>query len=90
MGVKGEITWKTRDADGVGREVNVRKAGGSWRFYVREKRFEHWELLDPVPLEDWMRLLDAVRRRVGRRVLRPEEETRLRRRIAELFPDAEA
>jgi hypothetical protein len=89
MGVKAEISWKTRDAEGVRREINVRKAGASWRFFERQKRFDQWMALDPVPLEHWLRLLEAVQRRIARRLLRPEEETNLRRRIAELFPDAD-
>ena len=32
------------------------------------------------PLEDWQELLDAVRRRINRRLLRPEEEDASRRR----------
>jgi hypothetical protein len=88
MGVKTEISWKIRTTDGARRQINVRKAGATWRFFVREKRFDRWQELDPVPLEDWLRLLDAVQRRIGRRLLRPEEETDLRRQILNRFPDA--
>jgi hypothetical protein len=38
------------------------------------------------PLEDWLALLDSVRRRINRRLLRPEEEDRLLKTIAEQFP----
>jgi hypothetical protein len=89
MGVKVEITWKTRDAQGARREINARKAGAIWRFFEREKRFDRWDPIDHVPLEHWLRLLEAVQRRIARRLLRPEEETNLRRRIAELYPDAD-
>lgn len=87
MGVKAEISWKTRDADGIRREINVRKAGATWRFYARAKRYDRWEVLDSVPLEYWLQLLDAVQRRIARRLLRPEEESHLRRRVVEQFPD---
>jgi hypothetical protein len=40
-------------------------------------------------LEDWLELLDSVRRRAARRLLRPEEPGRVEKRIRELFPDAE-
>jgi hypothetical protein len=35
-----------------------------------------------------LELLDAVRRRINRRLLRPEEEARVRRSIGERFPEA--
>jgi hypothetical protein len=40
-------------------------------------------------VEDWLALLDSVRRRINRRLLRPEEETRLRQAILERFPGAQ-
>lgn len=89
MGVKAEISWKGRTAEGLRREVNARRVGAEWRFYVREKRFEQWEPLAHPPLEDWLELLDAVRRRINRRLLRPEEETRVTKTVRELFPDAD-
>lgn len=89
MGVKAEISWKYRDAEGARREINVRRAGATWRFFERQGRFDRWEPLDPVPVEHWLRLLDAVRRRGARRLLRPEDETNLRRHIAERFPEAD-
>jgi hypothetical protein len=88
MGVKAEITWKTRMADGARREVNAQRVGGEWRFFVRERRFDQWAPLEHPPLEDWLELLDAVQRRVARRLLTPDHESRLRKTIAELYPDA--
>jgi hypothetical protein len=41
------------------------------------------------PLEDWLELLDAVQRRINRRLLRPEEEDRVKASIRERFPDAQ-
>jgi hypothetical protein len=40
-------------------------------------------------LEDWLALLDSVQRRINRRLLRPESETRLRKIILERFPGTE-
>jgi hypothetical protein len=86
---KGEISWKGRDAEGEKREVYAHRVGTEWRFFVREKRYDRWEPLEQPPLEDWLELLDGVRRRVARRLLRPEEEPRVRRKISERFPEAE-
>lgn len=89
MSVKAEITWKCRAEDGTKREVNAQRVGGEWRFTVRERRFDQWQPLPHPPLEDWLELLDAVHRRVGRRLLTPDLEARLRKNITELFPDAD-
>jgi hypothetical protein len=86
---KVEISWKRRTEDGVKVEVNVRRRGDDWEFYVRERRFENWEKVLEPPLEDWLELLDGVRRRVQRRLLRPEEEERVRQRILSRFPEAD-
>lgn len=83
---KAEISWKGRTAEGVKREVYAQRVGDQWKFFEREKRFDRWQSLANPPLEDWLELLDAVQRRVSRRLLRPEEETRLKKRISELFP----
>lgn len=89
MGLKSEISWRRRDADGVRREVYARRAGSEWRFFSRERRFEQWERIETPPLDDWLELLDAVRRRIARRLVRPEEEDRLRKTIHERYPAAE-
>jgi hypothetical protein len=39
-------------------------------------------------LEDWLELLDAVRRRIDRRLLRPEEAARVRENIRAEYPEA--
>jgi hypothetical protein len=86
---KAEISWKGRTAEGVRRQVYARRVGREWRFYVREKRYDLWEAMPEPPLEDWLELLDGVRRRVARRLLTPSVEDRLLRRIRERFPEAE-
>lgn len=83
---KAEISWKGRTTEGIRREVYAHRVGDQWRFFEREKRFDRWQMLANPPLHDWLELLDAVRRRISRRLLRPEEETRLKKRISELFP----
>jgi hypothetical protein len=86
MAFKAEISWKGRTADGTRREVYARRVGNRWEFFKRERRFDAWQPLAQPPLEDWLELLDAVRRRIARRLLRPEEEARLQTTIGERYP----
>jgi hypothetical protein len=89
MGAKAEISWKGRTAEGERREVYAQHVGDRWLFYERAKRYDRWEPLAQPPLEDWLELLDGVRRRIARRLLRPEEEMRLVQSIRERFPGVE-
>jgi hypothetical protein len=86
---RAEISWKKRTDEGEKREVYAKHVGDQWIFYAREKRFDDWEPLPQPPLEDWVELLDGVRRRIGRRLLRPEEEDRVLKAIRLRYPDAE-
>jgi hypothetical protein len=86
---KAEISWKRVTAEGVKLQVYARRVSRDWRFFARERRFDQWQPLPQPPLEDWLALLDAVRRLVNRRRLQPDDEDRVRRRIRERFPDAE-
>ncbi|MFO1501351.1 MAG: hypothetical protein U1G07_23675 [Verrucomicrobiota bacterium] len=83
---KGEISWKGRTDEGEKREVYARRVGNEWRFFVREKRYDQWQALENPPLDDWIELLDGVRRRIARRLVRPEEENRVKKLISERFP----
>jgi hypothetical protein len=83
---KAEIGWKGRTEEGIKREVYARHVGDRWEFFVREKRFDQWEPLREPLLQDWLELLDAVERRVARRLLRPEEVGRVKQAIGERFP----
>ena len=85
---KAEISWKRVTPEGVKWQVYVRHVGNRWRFYAREGRYQRWQAQEHPPLEDWLALLDAVERRIQRRLLRPEESARLRKTIHETFPDA--
>ena len=86
---KAEISWKGRTEEGVKREVYVHTVGSQWSFFVREKKYDNWEPLERPLLEDYMELLDAIRRRIARRLVRPEEEERVKRLIRESYPEAE-
>ena len=85
---KAEISWVRRTEDGEKLQVYAHRVGKQWNFYVRERRFDQWQDLEEPPLEDWLELLDGVRRRVQRRLLRPEEEQRVEQSIRERFPEA--
>ena len=86
---KAEISWKRVTEDGVPLQVYVQHVGREWLFFARERRFDQWQAVAEPPLEDWLELLDAVQRRINRRLLRPEEETRVKNSIRERFPEAE-
>jgi len=87
---KAEISWKRVTAEGVRLQVYARHVGRDWRFFARERRYDLWQAVAKPPLEDWLALLDAVQRRINRRLLRPEEEERVKQSIRERFPEANA
>jgi hypothetical protein len=83
---KAEISWKRTDAEGGTLQCYAQHVGKQWLFFRRQKRFDRWESVKNPPVEDWLALLDSVRRRITRRLQRPEEEIKLRKIIAERFP----
>jgi hypothetical protein len=85
---KAEISWKRVTDEGIHLQVYAQHVGRDWRFFIREKRYDQWQAVLEPPLEDWLELLDAVQRRINRRLLRPEEEDRVKKTIRERFPDA--
>ena len=85
---KAEISWKRTDEEGDRVQVYAQHVGNRWIFYARNKRFDRWEEQGDPPLEDWIELLDGVRRRINRRLLRPEEEGNVKRALLQRFPDA--
>lgn len=85
---KAEISWKRVTAEGESLQVYAQHVGGAWLFYARQKRYDRWQAIAEPPLEDWLELLDAVKRRIDRRRLRPEEEDRVKKSIRERFPEA--
>lgn len=86
---KAEIGWERVTDEGTVLQVYARHVGSKWLFFARERRYDRWEAVSDPPLEDWLELLDAVRRRIGRGMQRPEEELRILRSIRERYPDAE-
>ena len=68
-------------------EYYARNERGLWKFFQRERRFEKWEAYSEPVLDDWLELLDGVRRRIPRRKMEPADERRLVQTIMEKFPD---
>lgn len=86
---KAEIGWVRRTAEGTKLDVFARRVGQRWLFFARARRYEQWQPVPEPPLEDWLDLLDAVRRRVARRLLPPEEIDRIKQAILQRYPHAE-
>ena len=86
---KGEISWKGTFEDGRKRQAYAKKIGKSWLFFDRERRYDEWQPVPKPDFEDWMRLLDGVDRRVHRRLMQPQDASRLRQKIKEVFPGVE-
>lgn len=88
MAHKAEISWARLNAEGEKVQVFARHVGHQWIFFQRQRRYEEWREQNCPLLEDWLELLDAIRRRVQRRKLRPEEVQRVEQSIRERFPEA--
>jgi hypothetical protein len=86
---KAEISWKRVTPEGIRLQVYAQHVGREWRFFARERRYDQWEAIAEPPLEDWLALLDSIERRINRRLLRPEEEGRVKKTIRERFPEAQ-
>ena len=83
---KADIGYERRLDDGTLVKFYVARSGGEYRFFSRLKRFDNWEPVEKPSIEDWLELLDCVKRRVARRKLMPDEETRLLQYIRRQFP----
>lgn len=86
---KAEISWKRTNEEGERIQVYAQRSGGDWTFFQRHRRYDRWEEQASAPLEDWLELLDGVRRRVPRRRYPPDEVERIEEAIRRRFPDAE-
>ncbi len=88
MANKGEIGWKRRNEDGEKIQICARKTGNRWLFRIRAQKFDNWADYNNPELEDWMELLDSVRRRIQRNLIPEIEEDRLISMIKEHYPEA--
>ncbi len=85
---KGDIGWKRRTEEGERLQVSAKKVGNRWLFQQRAKRFDPWQAYDEPSLEDWLELLDNVKRRIARKRIPIDEEARLIATIRERYPEA--
>ena len=85
---KAEVSWTRVTEEGEKLRVYTQRVGGEWLFYARARRYDQWQAVAEPPLDDWLELLDSVRRRINRRRNRPEEEDRVKARIRQRFPEA--
>ena len=85
---KAEISWSSTDEAGTKFDHYVHHFGKKWIFYKRQRRYDQWQEVAEPPLEDWMELLDGLRRRAQRRLVRPEAVDIVIKMIRERFPEA--
>lgn len=93
MGLKADIGWTTLGPDGIRRHVYAERVGDRWRFFERPRRRGpevRWVAIPEPPLEDWLKLLDALERGAVRRRYMPEDVEAVRKHIRELFPESMA
>jgi hypothetical protein len=88
MAIKSEISWRRTDADGNRVEVYARRFGGDWRFHQRARRNDLWQAIKEPIVEDWIALIDALERRVPRRLTKPDEVERVRQLFHQKHPEA--
>ena len=88
MASKAEIGWVRRDDEGEKWQIFARQVGRDWHFFQRQRRFDVWTRVESPPLEDWMELLDAIRRLIVRRRYQPDDEQHLVNMIRDRFPEA--
>jgi hypothetical protein len=88
MAIKSEICWTRRNEEGEKIEVYARRFGGVWQFHTRHRRNDIWQAVEQPPLEDWLELADAVKRRIPRSLYPPDELTRIEQEIRNRFPES--
>ena len=59
---KSGITWKYTAPDGEERQASAERVAGRWVFRSRVGRYDQWELNRSPSLEDWLALLEEIRR----------------------------
>jgi len=81
-----DISWVRPDAEGEKIELRAHQIGVRWDFYWRQGRHHHWEALEEPLLEDWLEVLDGVRRRAQRRQYAPDDAAKVEALIRKRFP----
>ena len=85
---RDDISWVRTDAEGEKLQVYAHQIGTRWDFFCRPGRHDDWQKLPSPPLEDWLAVLDSVRRRSQRRLYAPEEVGKLEALVRKRFPNA--
>jgi hypothetical protein len=83
-----DISWVRTDADGAKFQVYAHQVGVRWDFFFRPGRHDDWEVLENPPLEDWLQVLDGVRRRAQRRLYAPDDAAKVEALVRAKFPAA--
>lgn len=86
---RDDIGWVRRDEDGVKIECYAHQVRADWHFFRRVGRGGEWFEVPEPPLEDWLEVLEGVRRRTARRQYGPEQPALLEALIRKRFPRAE-
>jgi hypothetical protein len=81
-----EVSWNRETPEGEKLQAYAHRIGDKWEFFSREKRFDNWRPISEPALEDWLELLDGVRRRIGRHLARKDDEALVVKEIKRLFP----
>lgn len=85
---RADISWVRTDAEGEKLQVYAHQVGTRWDFFSRPGRHDDWQAMERPPLDDWLELLDAVRRRTQRRLYEPGEAAKLEAIVRKRFPQA--
>jgi hypothetical protein len=85
---RADISWVRTDAEGEKVQVYAHQVGARWDFFSRPGRHDTWQALEAPLLEDWLEVLDGVRRRAQRRLYGPDEVTKLEALVRKRFPQA--
>ncbi len=85
---RADISWVRTDAEGEKLQVYAHQVGTRWDFFSRPGRHDDWQVMEKPLLDDWLEVLDAVRRRAQRRLYAPDEAGKLETIIRKHFPQA--
>lgn len=90
---KDNIAWTREDTEVGELEVYAQRVGTQWLFFCRPGRSHgrnwEWQPLEEPLLDDWLEVLDGVRRRVARRQYLPKDVVALETEVRRRFPRAE-
>jgi hypothetical protein len=90
---KDNIAWFREEPDGSQLEIYAQRVGTQWLFFCRPGRAHgrnwEWQPLEAPTLDDWLEVLDGVRRRVARRQYLPKDVAAIETEVRRRFPKAE-